>query len=80
MAKPEKEKINLSVKLIMVESKDDYGISKESINQSLKQTFCRNSNSNLRAEYLQVGALLLRPEKEQIYQNLSLSSVSMTAR
>ena len=80
MAKPEKEKINLSVKLIMVESKDDYGISKESINQSLKQTFCRNSNSNLRAEYLQVDALLLRPEKEQIYQNLSLSSVSMTAR
>ena len=80
MAKPEKEKINLLVKLIMVESKDDYGISKESINQSLKQTFCRNSNSNLRAEYLQVGALLLRPEKEQIYQNLSLSSVSMTAR
>ena len=64
----------------MIESKDDCDISKQSINQSLNQTFRRNGNSNLRATYLQAGALLLRPEKEQIYQNLSLNSMSTTAR
>ena len=64
----------------MVESKDDYGINKQSINQSLNQTFSRNIHSNMRATYLQAGALLLRPEKEQIYRSLSLNSMSMTAR
>ena len=64
----------------MIELKDDYGINKQSIPNHLIKHFVVSIIRNLRATYLQADALLLRPEKEQIYQNLSLNSMLMTAR
>ena len=64
----------------MIESKDDYAINKQSITNHLIKHFVVSIIRNLRDTYLQADALLLRPEKEQICQNLSLNSMLMTAR